>query len=669
MMEVRFFSTTPMTCFLTVLAAGAGSGQEGKQRPDVNLLTSRYSQEFILQRMMPRDAWEPFPRAADREAWDALQKHPLGRKRKAYLTSRAGAMLGQPWPSLPATLYMEFVRVGNRSRYQAPYFQRRENLATLVLAECMEHEGRFLDEIADGIWAICEESTWCIPAHAVRHRGDALPRPDVHSLDLFACETGMSLAGTHYLLRQELDSHSPALCQRIRLEVARRIIDPYAAGDDFGSSGWTRGYNNWAPWCASNVMGAAMLLEEDPKRLAGVVFRLMQVVDRFINRYGDDGGCDEGPSYWNEAAGAMLTFLELLHSRTGGAVDPYDHPKIAAMGRFITRAHIAGPWFANFADADPQPGLHPGKVYRFGARVGSDELKNLALLSMRGWKAGGPVDPPVRLSGVTRPVLGPLMELFWVPADGKPGRLGKEDHAWLPDLQVLFARESTDSDEGLVLAAKGGHNAESHNHNDVGHFILFLDGQPGIIDLGRETYTRQTFSSRRYELWFTRGSGHNVPLVNGLEQQPGSQYRATEVRFEERGPGAHLGLNLERAYPEKAGIESLRREFEFRRGADAHVTVRDTFELTGGPVKIVVPMFAALEAAEIRPGRLSIACRPRPLVLEYDPETLKVAVEVVPIEDENLREGWGERIYRVAFTYEGPGPAGSYAFRFHPGSP
>lgn len=633
--------------------------------PRKDLLTSRYTESFLREKLVPRESWQPFPRASNRDAWNALREHPLNRERAAWIVEEAEAALGKPWPALPATLYMEFARDGNRSRYQEPYFERRERLATLVLAECFEHEGRFLDEIANGIWAICEESTWCIPAHASRHRGDVLQRPDLENLDLFACEAGMTLAQTHYLLEAELEGLSRALRERIPREVSRRIIEPFAA-DRFGSRGWLNGHNNWSPWCASNVLGAVLYLEEDRARVASLTFRLMEVVDRFINGYGEDGGCDEGPGYWNEAAGAMVVFLELLRSRTGGAIDIYDDPKIAAMGEYITHAHLTGPWFANFADADPQAKPHPGKVYRYGERVGSAGMKNLALLSMREWKPEAPVSPPLRLSGVSRPVLGPLMEIFWIPAAATPVPARHPLEVWLPDVQVLFARESASSKRGLVLAAKGGHNAESHNHNDVGHFMLFLDGQPGIIDLGRETYTRQTFSGRRYELWFTRGSGHNAPVVNGMEQRPGRSFQATNVRYVERDSGPRLSLNLEKAYPAEAGLVALEREIGLERRPEACVRVRDSFELRESPATFRLHLFSVSAVRKARPGHLAIRCRPRPLLVKHDP-AMEVTIEEIPLEDPKLRAGWGPGVFRTTLELKATANKGSYALEFRAG--
>ena len=628
-----------------------------------NLLTQRYSADFLAAKMLPTKEWHMFPPAADRAAWDRLLATPLNQTRRAWLVPQAEALLGQPWPALPASLYMEYARTGNRSRYQAPYFQRRTNLATLVLAECMEHRGRFLDEMANGLWAISEEATWCIPAHAARGPGDVLHRQDLESVDLFAAETAMTLATARYLLHAELEKLSPALCDRIQREVLRRVVVPVETSDNFGRSGWLDGHNNWSPWCASNVLGAALLLIDDQPRLAKFAVRLMTVVDHFINRYGADGGCDEGPSYWNEAPGAMLVFLELLQARTQGAVDIYAEPKIAAMGEFIVREHIADSWYVNFSDADARTTPQAGKVYRYGERIHSAAMINLALRAQRAGTLDGPVTPPLHVGGSGQPLLGPLMEMFWIPAEAKPALDATSSQGWLPDLEVLVVRETNDPERGLFLAAKGGHNAENHNHNDTGHFIVYLDGQPGIIDLGREEYTAKTFSLQRYDLLCNRGRGHNAPTVNGVEQAAGREFKATQLAYARDAAGVHLAMNLEQAFPAVAGLQTLRREIEYHRNPQASIRVRDSFVLKSGPANLLVPLYAARPAELVRPGLVAIACQPRRLLLEFDPAVLTVKIEPVPIEDPSLRRSWGKQLWRVALEYRHDQPAGDYELR------
>ncbi len=90
---------------------------------------------------------------------------------------------------------------------------------------------------------------------------------------------------------------------------------------------------------------------------------------------------------------------------------------------------------------------------------------------------------------------------------------------WLDGLQFMAARENPASEEGFFLACKGGHNAESHNHNDIGSFIVYCDGMPILINPGVEFYTAKTFSAARYEIWTMQSSYHNLPEINGFMQK------------------------------------------------------------------------------------------------------------------------------------------------------
>jgi len=647
-----------------ILCVSAGETPRRKMR----LLTGALSVQRLRALLLPPDKWQPFPAACNRKAWKSLLSAPLNRARRSYVIREAEKLLHEKWPPLPATLYMEFARTGNRSHYERFYFKRRRDLAVLVLAECFEHRGRFLDQIANVLWAICEESTWCLPAHASRYPGDVLHRPDIQSLDLFACETGMTLALARYILAAELRNLSRALFERVGLEVERRITKVYESGDDFGCAGWIRGYNNWAPWCASNVLGALFLLERDGEKLASAAFRLMQVADRFIDNYGQDGGCDEGPSYWNQAGGALLVFLELLGSRTGGKIAAWDVPKIRAMGEYIARVHLTGPYFANFADADAKPGLHPAKLYCYGERISCDRLKALAGLIMRGGKTQGTVDPPLKLSGVSTPLLGPLAELFWMPPRPPDPHVLHDPFAWFPDVQHFVAHQFPQPERGLVLAAKAGHNAESHNHNDVGHFMIYLDGSPAVVDVGRETYTRQTFSSRRYELWFTRGRAHNAPVVNGIEQKAGSRFRATHVQFKHTESKQELSMHLEKAYPAEARLKQLKRTIVFERAGPCRITVTDSlvFSRPGGDVCITLYTPGAVKRRTS--GALDIDTGGRSLLLRLSPDSFRIETRMRTLPDPLMQKSWGGRLNEIIMRMNIPRESGSYSLSFQAAS-
>ncbi len=161
--------------------------------------------------------FHPFPTARERSAWEELPPELRGR-----LISHGEESLDYSWPPILATDFMAFQRTGNRVNYEKIYFERRYRLNSLVLAECTEGKGRFLDAVINGIFALCEESAWQLPAHNSYQRNapaELLPDAARPVLDLFACETGAQLACIRYLLEQQLNAVSPFIVTRIAIEL------------------------------------------------------------------------------------------------------------------------------------------------------------------------------------------------------------------------------------------------------------------------------------------------------------------------------------------------------------------------------------------------------------------------------------------------------------------
>ena len=591
----------------------------------------------IEDRLLPLAQFHPVPTAAERAAWRAL---PAELHRE--VVACAEARCGQPWPALPATLFMDFRRTGDRNRYQRESFARRSALAELVAGECAEGAGRFVDDIVNGIWAICEESFWGVPAHNDGH--DPLPDVERPVFDLFAGETAALLCWTHYLLRPQLDAVSPRVAARIRGEVQRRILGPFLERDDFWWMGLQgRRVNNWNPWCLSNALAAGLLLAGEPARRAAIVAKVLRCLDRFLDPHPADGGCDEGPSYWDRAGGALFDCLELLHAASGGAIDVYGEPLIREIARFLYRAHIDGEWFVNFADAPARVRISADLVHRFGQRIGDAALAALGASAHAQQRARG-----AALRGPLPRLLPALFHREALAADAAGGaRPPYARDVWLPVIQVMAARERAGTPGGLYVAAKGGHNDESHNHNDVGQFIVYLDGRPLVIDAGVGTYTAQTFSARRYEIWTMRSPYHNLPAVRGVEQQPGESFRARAVAYRADADLAELSLDLADAYPPEAGLTTWRRAVRLVRGDPAAVEIVDDFRLAQATDDVRLSLILADTPLMRAAGRIETGSgRGAPAVLLFD-AALDAAVETITLEDERLRGVWGPSLWRV----------------------
>jgi hypothetical protein len=489
--------------------------------------------------------------------------------------------LGEPWPELTLTGYLRHFQDGNRSAYELPYFLRRRRLGAAALALAATSERSFAHEAANGLWLICEESTWCVPAHA-RHslaQGTAsrLPGPGSGgAIDLFNCETALVLAEVCQLIGAQLDEIDDRIVPRVREEIRRRIIDPLLAGT---VCWWQDGHNNWSVWCASSaIIAAGFALAGEPRSWAALVHSMLGVVDRYVNRQGADGGCDEGVMYWSVAGGCVIRALEEVRSRTGGLVDGWSlDPRIAEIVRFPARMHMGGGTVPAFADGHCHVRLPSGTLAIAAERTGSPELLALAR------QLADPVgDGDVETPGTCALISNQLRNLVWFDGRTDAPTAPLVD-VWLPDLQVLVGHGG-----GTAMAVKGGHNAENHNHNDVGQFVLHRHGVPLLVDAGRGDYTAQTFGPRRYELWWTRASGHAVPQIDGHEQQAGRTHAARSVSCERTAAACAMTADLAACYGAEAGLRQLRRTLTLSR-ADGAVRLQDTVD-TGHPAAYTLPL-------------------------------------------------------------------------------
>ena len=395
---------------------------------------------------------------------------------------------------------------------------------------------------------------------------NGLPDVDDPIVELFGAETVATLALTDYLVGEKLDKISPLIRKRIYIEANRKIFDAIKQSQRYGWIDPAKKVNNWDPWIMSNLMEAELLLEPDESKRAENLYQYMKFLDIYLNGLGEDGGCDEGPSYWFAAGGAVFDSLETLQSASNNRINIYNEPLIQKMASYIYKMHIADDYFVDFADADPKFSGDGLMLYRFGKDIKDEALSNfgLYLYSRHPRTTGEGFQKPRRLNN--------LLTVKDLPT-AKPTYTPSTD-AWFSDIQVMTARTRS----GLFLATHAGNNDESHNHNDIGDFIVYLGNEPVIIDAGRGNYTAKTFSSKRYELWFTQSQYHNLPIINGIGQLAGKNYTAEGVKHSTSEAASSLFMDIAKAYPKEAGITFWNRTVTLDRAKDG-VDISDDYSL------------------------------------------------------------------------------------------
>ena len=614
-----------------------------------NLLSGKYTAAKLKEILIPLPKWTPFPRLNDREGWSKANQPMM-----QAIVKEAEGYINYKWPSIPATLSLLIERTGNRSEYESVSFEKRSVLGTLLLAEVYENKGRFIDPIINGVWNICEESWWGAPAH-LPHNKEYSGLMDVTQpfVELFSAETATYLSWVDYFLGEKLDAVSPQIRKRIYYEVNHRIFEPLMTKPHgwMTSSASGRPPNNWNPWICSNWLNAALLLEKDETKRTNMVAKLLSVLDNFVNPYPEDGGCDEGPGYWGAAAASLYDNVAMLNLATNNAFRyVFDNEKIKNMGRFIYRAQISPVYFIDFADADPQPGMSANMIYRFGKDIHDTSMMQFGAYYRK------PASGRVSTSHYFR-----LLFALFLQDEFEQSRqsLPLPADVWFPGIQVMIARDKEGSTDGLFVAAQGGHNAESHNHNDVGNYVVYYNGFPVIIDVGRGTYTRKTFSDKRYDIWFNCSEYHNTPTINSTNQSPGANFKASNVSYNKGKNFAELSLNIATAYPEKADANSWQRSIRLNRGKN--VVVKDVLSLKKAG-QLTEHLMTCYPAEVTKPGELVIHYKPKDgeakdFVIQYNSKQMQPTVEKVPLtamEDKGVMDKWGDNIYRINFEVTAP---------------
>jgi hypothetical protein len=585
-----------------------------------------YEYSSILQALRDTSGRYPLPAIEDREAWQAVRGQALVEE----VLRRANIALQFPPPQLLATSYLAYQRVGQREPNETPVDCRRARLALFTLAECLSAEGRYLDALLNEAWAICEESSWVVAAHGFDWI-EGLPRAATPLIDLWSASTSFALAEVDYLLGERLH---PALRQRIRDEVEQRSTRPFLERNDFPWLGYgAKKINNWMPVCAGGTAAAALYLEKDDERLAAVLHKALEGCERYLATFGADGGCAEGVGYWEKGIFALATFGELLAARTEGRLDLLADPRLPEIMRFPARVELSPRRFVAFSDTGIDRCPQAALLHFLARRYNLPELAALDYVgsNLRTLTERGPIEK--------------IRDLLWYPLEEQPP-VTKRPVAYtaaaidcFPDLQWCIARAEPAHPEGLVLAFKGGHNGEPHNHNDVGSFMLHWRGESLLAELAAMRYTRDTFrAATRYTLLANRSLGHSVPFVNHCEQAVGAAYHADGMRYEVMPNAYRVRLDLAAAYPPEADLARLERQCTLHQnGAHSWVELSDvaTFASKAGTMSSVFISFATATLYE--PGRIVLNGAYGRLALAFDPDMVQPQIE--RISEVDLRGG------------------------------
>ena len=522
----------------------------------------------------------------------------------------------EPIPVLRYSDYRDYQRTGSRERYERLVSQRVEQTHLAALALWLDHPAANVDYLQDLLWAWCE-SAWNYPAHELSH------------IELVSSSIALLLAEYAWLFRERIEL---PVQQRVNKELDERMLSVVL--DWRKSDWWNTTGNNWNSVCNGNLIQIAMYQVSEARQLAALIHPLVRRMDYAIQYFPQDGGCPEGAGYWEYGFGHFLDAALVLQHRTGGKINLADDEHIRRICRFPLAVQLQGSQRANFSD------------------------------SSDGWVSAQMAMKINRLCGMS--------EIFSMVAPSPLGLLQMQDIRTLtlyqgqrPDAmmdgadyllpQLGYAK--VHAGPQVVLAAISGRNDVSHNHNDIGSFILMAGGKVLLTDPGAPVYSAKTFGPKRYEMFVCRSRGHSVPLINGCEQSAGSQYWGTiEAQGLNVDGNKMIRMDLSHAYPDPT-LERLVREFHVQSTGEVHlvdayrfnqvprsleeafITFESVVVAMDGESVLIGEDSAALTLACTSPGRFAVeeisasaheGRGTRPLRrITFTPQTLTVEMELM----------------------------------------
>lgn len=581
------------------------------------------------------------PMCADRRTWDALWQHP------AYqaVVQAAERLRTEPLPEQPDELFLDFSRTGKRRPWERVASARRGRVKTLVLAECLEDRGRFVPALEQLVAVLCAEPTWVYPAHdprLVNFRGERV------DIDLGSSYVAGELALTRYLLGDKLGESTRTL---IDATVRTRVLEPFRdmVLERRDANWWLTGTNNWNSVCLAGVTHAALALLEDRAERAFFVAAVEQYSRYFLQGFTADGYCSEGLSYWNYGFSRYATLAEAIRQATRGELNLLAVEAARLPAQFGSRVEILGDVYPTFADCPmntkPDRTLvgYIDRTLGTGRPAGAERLTDPArgslaeVLAFTDWHSTPSSAPTSR------------------PAEPRPLR------TWFAEAGVLIARPAADGAGRMGVAIKGGHNAEHHNHNDVGTFIVVVDDRPVLVDPGTEVYTARTFSDRRYDSKVLNSFGHPVPRVANTLQRTGREARGDVLKTDFTARQDTLVLDLRSAYAVPT-LQRLEREFRYERGDVERLVVTDTVAFSG-PEQFEIALVTFGEWSHVAPDRLRVEDDGRAVEVELLADGLALEITGAEI-NEDVRINRQPR--RIAVRIAQPVPAARLTLRISP---
>ena len=593
----------------------------------------------MLKNVIPDNSFSPAPPVSDRVFW---QKIATSKSGKNYLGEALTELDKEPEVPISDEIYRRANKEGNRGIYKPRYYRTMERLEKFMLAECIENQGRFLPQITVYLRAIMDMKSWMHPNHDDSENSN-LEGKSV-SIDLGARKFGSDLALAETLLGDKLPEE---LKNEISQMIHQRITQSYleSCNGENGRNKWIRSTSNWNSVCTSGSVFSILASSADKNERIAAIGCALNSMKYYLSGFGSDGYCSEGIGYWSYGFGHYLYLAQILSDYTGGKIDLFeaDNPtKLRNVGNFPENFQIQNDRYAPFADGNITASTEAGNfpyvmsALYYGARKPATYKYEEAVEQLIAWSHS---------------------EYFQNDETNPVSEINLPDYTFFDDFGMVISRGK--QKVPFSIAIKAGHNAENHNHSDVGTYTVLLDKDFVAGDIGAPSYTAGAFSQDNP----ARSSwGHPVPRLNNTLQSNGREFCGTITKTEFSDSLDRVVMDIKAAY-EFQGLESLVRTMENNKSGAGEITIHDEFSASEA-IQFGTAIMTFSKYEIINSTTLILSSENRKVKVEISSVGATVKINPEPVPVEHLRNGKDAK--RIGIDLSGPVQKGSVTMRFTP---
>jgi len=260
-----------------------------------------------------------------------------------------------------------------------------------------------------------------------------------------------------------------------------------------------------------------------------IINRAVATVPLSMHEYAENGGYPEGPHYWAYGTTYNLLLLDLLEQNFGSDFSLSMHPGFLNTadfmqhmeGHFLKSTHGATPKYFNFGDNHEGTAVEPA-MFWFASKLKRPDILFTEARKLKYFLQNSP-------QKLLNDRFLPFLVLWSIDTDFEAISEPRQ-RMFIANgkTEVAMMRTSWSDNRGIYIGVKGGTPSASHQHMDIGSFVMEANGVRWAIDFGMQEYNsleskgidlwNRSQDSQRWEVFRYKNSSHNTLTINNKKQ-------------------------------------------------------------------------------------------------------------------------------------------------------